>query len=183
MEYIDIILIAMIAGFIFLRLRNILGRKTGHQSRLYNKFKNPILKKVETRWVAQSFRAWAEWQPSCRGLFETVFDRESGLGRLDRAFLFLQGLASDQSRSLVWSEIPLGYLVWSPECAAQVWREILWSCSVAGNGCRHDQDTCCPLAFLASCSLSIPDQVLQLFRGRGTDAAKLRTTAEVLHGY
>ena len=30
-EYIDIILLAMIAGFIFLRLKNILGRKTGHQ--------------------------------------------------------------------------------------------------------------------------------------------------------
>ena len=29
--YIDIILLALIAGFIFLRLKNILGRKTGHQ--------------------------------------------------------------------------------------------------------------------------------------------------------
>ena len=29
--YLDIILLAMIAGFIILRLRNILGRKTGHQ--------------------------------------------------------------------------------------------------------------------------------------------------------
>ena len=32
-EYIDIILLAMIAGFVFLRLKNILGRKTGHQER------------------------------------------------------------------------------------------------------------------------------------------------------
>ena len=31
--YIDIILLAMIAGFIILRLRNILGRKTGHQGK------------------------------------------------------------------------------------------------------------------------------------------------------
>ena len=31
--YIDIILLAMIAGFIILRLRNILGRKTGHETR------------------------------------------------------------------------------------------------------------------------------------------------------
>ena len=30
-EYIDIILLAMIAGFIVLRLRAILGRKTGHE--------------------------------------------------------------------------------------------------------------------------------------------------------
>ena len=32
-EYIDIILLAMIAGFIILRLKNILGRKTGFQKR------------------------------------------------------------------------------------------------------------------------------------------------------
>ena len=32
-EFIDIILLAMFAGFILLRLRNILGRKTGHQGK------------------------------------------------------------------------------------------------------------------------------------------------------
>ena len=32
-SFIDIILLAMFAGFIILRLRNILGRKTGHQER------------------------------------------------------------------------------------------------------------------------------------------------------
>ena len=37
-EYIDIILLAMIAGFIFLRLRRILGRKTGHEENLDAKF-------------------------------------------------------------------------------------------------------------------------------------------------
>jgi len=31
--FIDIILLAMFAGFIILRLRNILGRKTGHQEK------------------------------------------------------------------------------------------------------------------------------------------------------
>ena len=31
--FVDIILLAMIAGFIILRLRNILGRKTGHQGK------------------------------------------------------------------------------------------------------------------------------------------------------
>ena len=49
-EYIDIILLAMIAGFIFLRLRGILGRRTGHEeninSRLSEEFTNePQLKK------------------------------------------------------------------------------------------------------------------------------------------
>jgi len=36
--YIDIILLGMIAGFIILRLRNILGRKTGHESKIYSGF-------------------------------------------------------------------------------------------------------------------------------------------------
>ena len=36
--FIDIILLAMLAGFIILRLRNILGRKTGHQGKPMNKY-------------------------------------------------------------------------------------------------------------------------------------------------
>jgi len=37
-EYIDIILLAMIAGFIFLRLRGILGKKTGHEEDMASSF-------------------------------------------------------------------------------------------------------------------------------------------------
>jgi len=36
--YIDIILLAMFAGFIILRLRNVLGRKTGHQGKPINRY-------------------------------------------------------------------------------------------------------------------------------------------------
>ena len=36
--YLDIILLGMIAGFIILRLRSILGRKTGHESKVYPNF-------------------------------------------------------------------------------------------------------------------------------------------------
>ena len=36
--FIDIILLAMIAGFIILRLRNILGKKTGHEGKVTNIF-------------------------------------------------------------------------------------------------------------------------------------------------
>ena len=36
--YIDIILLGMIAGFIILRLRSILGRKTGHEPKIYTSF-------------------------------------------------------------------------------------------------------------------------------------------------
>ena len=36
--YLDIILLAMLAGFVILRLRNVLGRKTGHQEKRTNKY-------------------------------------------------------------------------------------------------------------------------------------------------
>ena len=36
--YLDIILLAMLAGFVILRLRNILGRKTGHQGKPVNRY-------------------------------------------------------------------------------------------------------------------------------------------------
>ena len=45
-EYIDIILLAMIAGFIFLRLRGILGKRTGFEGKINPQFEN-ILKKLK----------------------------------------------------------------------------------------------------------------------------------------
>ena len=48
-ENIDIILLAMIAGFIVLRLRNILGRKTGHQEKPYSKFKSQVMESSESK--------------------------------------------------------------------------------------------------------------------------------------
>ena len=46
-EYIDIILLAMIAGFIFLRLRGILGKRTGFEGKAPSQFDN-VLKNVKT---------------------------------------------------------------------------------------------------------------------------------------
>ena len=46
-EYIDIILLAMIAGFIFLRLRGILGKRTGFDGKAPPQFQE-VLKKVKT---------------------------------------------------------------------------------------------------------------------------------------
>jgi predicted lipid-binding transport protein (Tim44 family) len=43
-EYIDIILLAMIAGFIFLRLRGILGKKTGFEGKMPSQFKKEFQK-------------------------------------------------------------------------------------------------------------------------------------------
>ncbi len=46
-EYIDIILLAMIAGFIFLRLRGILGKRTGFEGKAPPQFQE-VLKKVKS---------------------------------------------------------------------------------------------------------------------------------------
>jgi len=48
--FIDIILLAMFAGFIILRLKNILGRRTGHQGKPINRFPSrgsKILRDIE----------------------------------------------------------------------------------------------------------------------------------------
>ena len=45
-EYIDIILLAMIAGFIFLRLRGILGKRTGFEAKTPAQFKE-VLKNIK----------------------------------------------------------------------------------------------------------------------------------------
>jgi predicted lipid-binding transport protein (Tim44 family) len=52
-EYIDIILLAMIAGFIFLRLRGILGKRTGFDGKTPPKFEE-VLKNVK---VNQTIKA------------------------------------------------------------------------------------------------------------------------------
>ena len=47
-EYIDIILLAMIAGFIFLRLRGILGKRTGFEGKTSPQFEE-VLKNINPK--------------------------------------------------------------------------------------------------------------------------------------
>ena len=55
-EYIDIILLAMIAGFIFLRLRGILGKKTGYEEDISTSFPHEYPTKVkETKLKQENF--------------------------------------------------------------------------------------------------------------------------------
>ena len=56
-EYIDIILLAMIAGFIFLRLRGILGKRTGHENNLDASFSHefPSKKSVKNNFTKEVF--------------------------------------------------------------------------------------------------------------------------------
>ena len=51
-EYIDIILLAMIAGFIFLRLRGILGKRTGFEGKTPAQFKE-VLKNIKVDQAAK----------------------------------------------------------------------------------------------------------------------------------
>ena len=52
-EYIDIILLAMIAGFIFLRLRGILGKRSGFEGKAPPKFEE-VLKNVKETQIVKS---------------------------------------------------------------------------------------------------------------------------------
>jgi len=59
-EYIDILLLAMIAGFIFLRLRGILGRRTGYDGEPAAQFEK-ILKDVQPEKQAHKEKILMMW--------------------------------------------------------------------------------------------------------------------------
>tara|TARA_B110000967_G_C18790083_1_gene512856 strand:- start:178 stop:771 length:594 start_codon:yes stop_codon:yes gene_type:complete len=60
-EYLDIILLAMIAGFIFLRLRGILGKKTGFEGKLSTQFEKEFQKiNVKMKPSSEKFDAEAQ---------------------------------------------------------------------------------------------------------------------------
>ena len=60
-EYIDIILLAMIAGFIFLRLRGILGKKTGFEGKIPTQFEKEFQKiQVTPKQINENFDEGAQ---------------------------------------------------------------------------------------------------------------------------
>ena len=75
-EYIDIILLAMIAGFIFLRLRGILGKKTGHEENFGTTFSHDFsgekqeLKKINEANFDE--KAKAEFLQGAKVAYETI---------------------------------------------------------------------------------------------------------------
>ena len=76
-EYIDIILLAMIAGFIFLRLRGILGKRTGFEGKSAPQFKEVIknINKInEPKKTAEVFddEAQKEFLKGAKIAYETV---------------------------------------------------------------------------------------------------------------
>ena len=74
-EYIDIILLAMIAGFIFLRLRGILGKKTGYEDNIATSFPHEFSeKKNKTKLNANNFdeNAKKEFISGAKIAYETI---------------------------------------------------------------------------------------------------------------
>ena len=74
-EYIDIILLAMIAGFIFLRLRGILGKRTGFSEKLSTDFKQEFQKEtIRKNFENQTFddSAQLEFLKGAKIAYETI---------------------------------------------------------------------------------------------------------------
>ena len=74
-EYIDIILLAMIGGFIFLRLRGILGKKTGFEGKIPPQFEKEFQKiNITTKPVSENFdeAAQKEFLKGAKIAYETI---------------------------------------------------------------------------------------------------------------
>jgi predicted lipid-binding transport protein (Tim44 family) len=74
-EYIDIILLAMIAGFIFLRLRGILGKKNGFEGKISTQFEKEFQKiKATTKPINENFdeEAQKDFVKGARIAYETI---------------------------------------------------------------------------------------------------------------
>jgi len=74
-EYIDIILLAMIAGFIFLRLRGIMGKKTGFEGKMPTQFEKEFQKiKVSSKVINENFdkEAQKEFLKGAEIAYETI---------------------------------------------------------------------------------------------------------------
>ena len=74
-EYIDIILLAMIAGFIYLRLRGILGKKTGFEGKLATQIEKEFPKiNIEKKKETQIFddEAKKEFLEGAKIAYETI---------------------------------------------------------------------------------------------------------------
>ena len=74
-EYIDIILLAMIAGFIFLRLRGILGKKTGFEGKITPQFEKEFQSiKTNPKLINENFdeEAQKEFLKGAKIAYETI---------------------------------------------------------------------------------------------------------------
>tara|TARA_B100001057_G_scaffold260597_1_gene260795 strand:- start:566 stop:1162 length:597 start_codon:yes stop_codon:yes gene_type:complete len=100
-EYIDIILLAMIAGFIFLRLRGILGKRTGFEGKTPTQFKE-VLKNINVEQpenVSDIFdtAAQQEFLKGAKIAYETIItDFSDNDNKITKSKFLLNGQIYDQ---------------------------------------------------------------------------------------
>ena len=118
-EYIDIILLAMIAGFIFLRLRGILGKKSTLDENISSNFPHEFpLKKKERKINEKNFdeKAKAEFIKGAKIAYENIItgfssgNLKSIKGLLDQNILneFNQALKDRQNNGLITDSTFIG---------------------------------------------------------------------------
>ncbi len=112
-EYIDIILLAMIAGFIFLRLRGILGKRTGFEGKISREFRKEfqknILKKKEN---PQKFNEDAKknFLKGARIAYETIItDFSDSDNKLTKSKPLLGKKVYDQFKSALAERVSKGH--------------------------------------------------------------------------
>tara|TARA_Y100000590_G_scaffold236295_1_gene266000 strand:- start:691 stop:1272 length:582 start_codon:yes stop_codon:yes gene_type:complete len=109
-EYIDIILLAMIAGFIFLRLRGILGKKTGFEDNISNSFPHEVSpKKATSKIDAKNFdeNAKKEFLKGAKIAYETIITNFAS-GDLNKIKSLLDIKVFDQFRKALSEREKMG---------------------------------------------------------------------------
>ena len=111
-EYIDIILLAMIAGFIFLRLRNILGKRTGFDGKLSTDFNQEFSKKIIKKDLNKAVFDEAAQEDFLKGAkiaYETIITNFAS-GNLKNIKLLLDKKVYDQFNGAIKERKEKGYV-------------------------------------------------------------------------
>ena len=113
-EYIDIILLAMIAGFIFLRLRGILGKRSGFEGKVPPQFQE-VLKKVKTnkkKEIKENFDeiAQKEFLKGAKIAYETIItDFSDNDNKITTSRILLNNEIFDQFNKALKERIERGH--------------------------------------------------------------------------
>ena len=111
-EYIDIILLAMIAGFIFLRLRNILGKRTGFDGKLSTNFNQKFSKKIIKKDLNKAVfdeAAQKDFLEGAKIAYETIITNFAS-GNLKNIKLLLDKRVYDQFNGAIKERKEKGYV-------------------------------------------------------------------------
>ena len=113
-EYIDIILLAMIAGFIFLRLRGILGKRTGFEGKAPPQFEEVLskIKNNKKRETKENFddNAQKEFLKGAKIAYETIItDFSDNDNKITTSRILLNNEIFDQFNKALKERIERGH--------------------------------------------------------------------------